>query len=102
MTLYAGQRDVAERLLGRDASGSIAIEAERLKAPQWHLTVTEQVAGSPVGVIARFHLDESDGDGAEWLVEHQYAERLVEVLAHDDAAGLVALITQKITTEKKD
>lgn len=105
MTLYAGRRDVAERLLARDPHGDIAVEGERAKAPVWHLSVSEQVASSPIGLVARHHFDLSqheDDDHAEWVVANECAERLAEVLAHNDAAGLVALVAQKINTEIKE
>lgn len=102
MTLYAGHRDIAERLLGRDASGDLAVEAIRPKAPAWHLTVAEEVAGRPVAVVARHHFDESGQPEGEWIVAADHAEQVVDLLAHDDAAALVALIAQKITNPKKE
>ncbi|MCT1618756.1 hypothetical protein [Janibacter hoylei] len=102
MTLYAGRRDVAERLLGRDASGDLAVEAVRPKAPAWHLTVADEVAGRPVAVVARHVFDESGQPEGEWLVAHEYAEQVVDLLAHDDAAALVALVARKITNPKKE
>ncbi|WP_434967353.1 hypothetical protein [Janibacter indicus] len=102
MTLYAGRRDVAERLLGRDASGDLAVEAIRPKAPAWRLTVAEEVAGRPVAVVARAYFDESGRPDGDWLVAHEYAEQVVDLLANDDAAALVALVARKITNPKKE
>lgn len=101
MSLYAGRRDVAERLLGRDASGDLAVEAIRPKATQWHLTVADEVAGRPIGIVARHYFDESGQPEGEWLVAADYAEQVVDLLAQDDAAALVALVAQKITNPKE-
>ncbi|QOK24015.1 hypothetical protein IGS73_06485 [Janibacter indicus] len=102
MSLYASCRDVAERLLGRDAAGDLAVEAIRPKAPRWHLTVADEVASRPVAVVARHHFDESGQPEGEWLVAAEFAEQVVDLLAHDDAAALVALVAQKITNPKKE
>lgn len=102
MSLHAGRRDVAERLLGRDVSGDLAVEAVRPKAPRWHLTVADEVAGRPVGIVARAHFDESGQPEGEWIVAADYAERLVEVLANDDAVALVALVAQQINNTNKE
>ncbi|MHA7126312.1 hypothetical protein ACRTEC_08010 [Janibacter indicus] len=102
MSLYAGRFDVAERLLGRDASGDLAVEAIRPKAPAWHLTVAEEVAGRPVAVVARAHFDESGQPDGDWLVAAEFAEQVVDLLANDDAAALVALVAQQVNNPKKE
>lgn len=102
MSLHAGRRDVAERLLGRDAAGDLAVEAVRPKATRWHLTVADEVASRPVGIVARAYFDESGSPDGDWLVAHDYAEQVVDLLAHDDAAALVALVARKITNPKKE
>lgn len=101
--LYAGKRPVSERLLGRDQAGDIIVEAELPKALRWRLTVAEEVAGTPLAMVARHHFDESDGGTAEWLIDDKYAPDLVQILSDNDAAGLVALVNKSIrNTEKKE
>lgn len=103
MSLYAGRRDVAERLLGRDASGDLAVEAVRPKSDLWRFEVEHDLARSVIGQVARHHFDEGDLEGDVWLIAHIYAERLVEALAHHDEAAVLALVAQQIrTTEKKE
>ena len=104
MTLYPGKRpDVAETLLGRDTRDQrLVVEAVRPKAQTWRLDVEHEVARSVLGQVARHHLDDGDPEADLWLVDHKYAERLVEVLANRDAEGLLALIAQKIRTTEQE
>lgn len=101
MTLHAGKPPVSERLLGRSEAGDIVVEAELPKALRWRLTVAEEVAGTPLAMVARHHFDEGDGDADAWLVEDKWAPDLVQILSDNDAAGLVALVSKSINHQKE-
>lgn len=100
--LFAGRRfDVAEAVLGRDRDDRLVIEAVRPKADQWRFEVDSDLARSPLGVVARHHFDVGHLDGDVWLVDHAVAERLVAVLSHRDAEGLVTLVASRNTDSKE-